>query len=91
MKSIEIIGNCSGSADKGRDKKSSFLLDFTSIYAQFISVICSQNIETLRKYCLRESGSGEPSVQSFSQKFKTTLRKLRKMFCDYDVRACNIR
>ena len=42
-------------------------LDFTSIYVQFISMICLQNIETLRK--IRENVNGGPSVESFHQKF----------------------
>ena len=50
MKSTEIPGNSSGSAKKGVLPENYVAqLDFTSIFAQFISMISLQNIEILQK------------------------------------------
>ena len=54
MKSIEILVNHIGSAEKGCDPNCVTLLDFTSIHTQFISLVCLQIIETPQKYCFRE-------------------------------------
>ena len=62
MKSTEILGNDSGSPDKECDLKNCVIqLDFTSVYLQFISKICLQNIQTARKIFLQGKGRGDPS------------------------------
>ena len=94
MKSIEILGNCSSFADTGCGPGIVTQLDFTSIYAQFISITHLQNIETLQKILLlgKWKWRAFSPIQSFGEKFKIRpSEKVWKIFYYYDVRAFDIR
>ena len=77
MKSTEILGNHSGSADKECDRKI-MLLGLTlhqSMHNSFLIFVCKLS-KLHEKYCLRK-GSGEPSV-NMSYGSRPTLEKRDK-------------
>ena len=75
MKSMEVLRNYSCLDYKGCDLKIVLLgliLDFISVYVQFISMICFQNIAAPGRIVLREKRSSGPSVHSCCCKCKTS-------------------
>ena len=71
MKSIDDLGSYSGSTDKDVTQNSVTQLDLTSVYAQFISMVCLQNIETPPKILLSGKRFRRPVSLSYGHEFKT--------------------